>query len=101
VFIGRHRLRGEGGIEAFIRREVLPYMPDAWIVEADTRGGYEISFARHFYQPPKLRTLEEIASDIRTLEEKPKASWPKLPDRDFHEPLFPVPVLLYSAFNMV
>ena len=25
----------EGGIEAFIRREVLPYTPDAWIDEAD------------------------------------------------------------------
>jgi type I restriction enzyme M protein len=93
-------LRGEDGIEAFIRREVLPDTSDAWIVEADTRSGYEISFARHFYQPPKLRTLEEIASDIRTLKET-EGLWPKLPDRDFHEPLFPVPVLLYSAFNMV
>lgn len=59
-----------GGIEAFIRREVLPYTPDAWIVEADTKVGYEISFTRHFYQPPKLRTLEEIAADIRGLEEE-------------------------------
>lgn len=58
------------GIEAFIRREVLPYTPDAWIVEADTRIGYEISFTRHFYQPPKLRTLEEIAADIRALEQE-------------------------------
>ena len=41
-----------GGIEAFIRREVLPYTPDAWIVEADTKIGYEISFTRHFYKPP-------------------------------------------------
>ena len=42
----------EGGIEAFIRREVLPYTPDAWIVEADTKIGYEVSFTRHFYKPP-------------------------------------------------
>ena len=58
------------GIEAFIRREVLPYTPDAWIVEADTTIGYEISFTRHFYQPPKLRTLAEITADILALEKE-------------------------------
>jgi type I restriction enzyme M protein len=59
-----------GGIEVFIRREVLPYTPDAWIVEADTKIGYEISFTRHFYQPPELRTLAEISADILALEEE-------------------------------
>jgi type I restriction enzyme M protein len=60
----------EGGIAAFMRREVLPYTPDAWIVEADTRIGYEVSFTRHFYQPPQLRTLAEISADIFTLEQE-------------------------------
>ena len=60
----------EGGIEAFIRREVLPYTPDAWIVEDDTRIGYEISFTRHFYQPPQLRSLAEIRADILALEQE-------------------------------
>ena len=60
----------EGGIEAFICREVLPYTPDAWIVEADTKIGYEISFTRHFYQPPKLRTLAQISADILALEQE-------------------------------
>jgi len=60
----------EGGIEAFILREVLPYTPDAWIVEADTKIGYEVSFTRHFYQPPKLRTLAEISADILKLEQE-------------------------------
>lgn len=60
----------EGGIEAFIRREVLPYTPDAWIVEADTKIGYEVSFTRHFYQPPQLRTLAEISADILALEQE-------------------------------
>jgi type I restriction enzyme M protein len=60
----------EGGIEAFIRREVLPYTPDAWIVEADTKIGYEISFTRHFYKPPVLRTLAEISADILALEQE-------------------------------
>jgi type I restriction enzyme M protein len=61
-----------GGIEAFIRREVLPYTPDAWIVEADTKIGYEVSFTRHFYQPPKLRTLAEISEAIALLENENK-----------------------------
>jgi len=57
-----------GGIEAFIRREVLPYNPDAWVKEDATKIGYEISFTRHFYQPQPLRTLEEIRADILAIE---------------------------------
>jgi len=56
------------GIEAFIRREVLPYTPDAWIKEGATKVGYEISFTRHFYKPQPLRTLEEISADILAIE---------------------------------
>jgi type I restriction enzyme M protein len=58
----------EGGIEAFIRREVLPYTPDAWVKQDATRIGYEVSFARHFYKPQPLRTLEEISADILAIE---------------------------------
>ena len=62
----------EGGIEAFIQREVLPYAPDAWYVPESVRIGYEISFTRHFYKPTPLRPLEEIRADIIELEEKTK-----------------------------
>ena len=58
----------EGGIEAFIRREVLPYTPDAWLDESKTQIGYEISFTRHFYKPQPLRTLKEIRADILDVE---------------------------------
>ena len=57
-----------GGIEAFIRREVMPHAPDAWIDEAKTTIGYEISFTRYFYKPQPLRTLEAIRADILSLE---------------------------------
>ena len=60
----------KGGIEAFLRREVLPYTPDAWLVEADTKIGFEVSFTRHFYQPPQLRTLAQISADILALEQE-------------------------------
>ena len=58
----------EGGIEAFLRREVLPYTPDAWYVPDGVKIGYEISFTRHFYKPQALRPLEEIRADILALE---------------------------------
>ncbi|TVQ93642.1 MAG: SAM-dependent DNA methyltransferase, partial [Chromatiaceae bacterium] len=58
------------GILAFIRREVLPYTPDAWIKAEATRIGYEVSFTRHFYQPQPLRTLEEISADILAIEKE-------------------------------
>ncbi len=60
----------DGGIEAFIRREVLPYTPDAWIKEDATKIGYEVSFTRHFYKPQPLRTLEEISADILAIEKE-------------------------------
>lgn len=60
----------EGGIDAFFRREVLPYVPDAWIDEAATKIGYEISFTRYFYKPAPLRTLKEIRDDIESLQEE-------------------------------
>jgi type I restriction enzyme M protein len=60
----------EGGIEAFSRREVLPYTPDAWIDPGKTLVGYEISFTRHFYRPAPMRTLDEIKDDIYALEQE-------------------------------
>jgi type I restriction enzyme M protein len=59
-----------GGIEAFIRREVLPHAPDAWIDEAKTAIGHEISFARYFYKPQPLRSLAEIRADILAVEKE-------------------------------
>jgi type I restriction enzyme M protein len=60
----------DGGVEAFIRREVLPYTPDAWIMEDATKIGYEVSFTRHFYKPQPQRTLEEISADILAIEKE-------------------------------
>lgn len=57
-------LSEKGGIEAFIRREVLPYASDAWIDNTKTKIGYEISFTRHFYKPQALRSLDEIRADL-------------------------------------
>ena len=57
-------------IQAFFEREVLPYVPDAWIDHDKTTVGYSISFTRYFYtyQPP--RDLEEIKAEIKQLEKE-------------------------------
>jgi len=47
-------------IGAYVAREVLPHVPDAWIDEAKTRDGYDIPFNRHFYTYAPPRPLEEI-----------------------------------------
>lgn len=61
-------LKEYGGIDAFFECEVLPHAPDAWIAGEKTQIGYEISFARYFYQPVPLRSLEAIRADILKLE---------------------------------
>ena len=58
----------DGGVDAFLRREVLPYAYDAWYTPASVKTGYEINFNRHFYQPQPLRPLEDIRADILALE---------------------------------
>ena len=60
----------DGGIEAFIKREVLPHAADAWYDPESIKIGYEISFTRYFYKPQPLRTLEEIRVDILALEKE-------------------------------
>ena len=57
-----------GGIEGFLRREVLPYAPDAWYAADSVKTGYEISFTRFFYRPRPLRPLDEIRADILAAE---------------------------------
>jgi len=51
-------------VETFLRREVLPYAPDAWYDPASVKVGYEINFNQYFYTPKALRSLDEIRSDI-------------------------------------
>ena len=63
-------LQEEGGIEAFLRREVLPYAKDAWYQPDSVKTGYEISFNRYFYKPQPMRTLKEIRADILALEKE-------------------------------
>ena len=55
-------------IDAYIAREVLPHVPDAWVDYGKTKVGYEIPINRHFYVYKPLRPLGQIEADITRLE---------------------------------
>jgi type I restriction enzyme M protein len=55
-------------IDDYMRDEVLPYVPDAWVEHDRTRMGYEIPLTRHFYRYVPPRPLEEIDEEIKALE---------------------------------
>ena len=60
----------------YVKREVLPFVPDAWVDETYTdakdgevgRVGYEINFNRYFYKYVPPRPLEEIDAELKALE---------------------------------
>ena len=56
-------------IDAYIAREVLPHVPDAWVDYDKTKVGYEIPLNRHFYVYKPQRPLDQIEADITKLEE--------------------------------
>lgn len=55
-------------VDEYMKREVLPHVPDAWVDHDKTKIGYEINFNRYFYRYIPPRPLEEIEADIRTIE---------------------------------
>jgi len=55
-------------IDAYMAREVLPHVPDAWVDGSKMKVGYEIPFTRHFYVYEPPRPLAVIEGEIRDLE---------------------------------
>jgi type I restriction enzyme M protein len=55
-------------VTEYMKREVLPHVPDAWVDESKTKIGYEINFNRYFYKYVPPRPLEEIEADLRKIE---------------------------------
>jgi type I restriction enzyme M protein len=55
-------------IDDYMKREVLPHVPDAWLDESKTKVGYEIPFTRQFYVYTPPRPLTEIDAEIKNLE---------------------------------
>jgi type I restriction enzyme M protein len=55
-------------VVSYVGREVLPYMPEAWVDDSKTKIGYEIPFTQHFYEYVPHRALPVIDAEIRQLE---------------------------------
>ncbi|MDQ3303716.1 MAG: type I restriction-modification system subunit M [Actinomycetota bacterium] len=55
-------------IRDYMEKEVLPYVPDAWVDYDKTKIGYEVPLTRHFYVYKPPRPLEEIDAEIKALE---------------------------------
>lgn len=55
-------------IDAYFKREVLPYNPDAWIDKKKTKVGYEIPFTRTFYEYKQIEPADVIAKRIEAHE---------------------------------
>ena len=56
-------------IEEYLKAEVLPYNPDAWIDKSKTKVGYEIPFTRTFYVYKELEKADDIAKRIEAHEQ--------------------------------
>jgi type I restriction enzyme M protein len=52
----------------FMREEVLPYVPDAWVDMDKTKVGYEIAVTRYFYQYKPPRPLADIDAEVKALQ---------------------------------
>lgn len=57
-------------IDDFFETEVLPFVPDAWYNPKETKIGYEVNFAKYFYQYQAPRTLAAITNDILAIEQE-------------------------------
>ena len=57
-------------IGEYFAREVLPFIPDAWMDRDKDKIGYEINFNRHFYRYTPPRSLAEIDADLKRAEEE-------------------------------
>jgi type I restriction enzyme M protein len=57
-------------IDDFFETEVLPFVPLAWYNPKETKVGYEVNFAKYFYQYQAPRKLTEIIKDILAIEQE-------------------------------
>lgn len=67
---GQHYSTLDAEAERHLHAEIHPYVPDAWLDYSKTKVGYEIPFTRQFYVYEPPRPVEEIAAEIKELEEQ-------------------------------
>lgn len=55
-------------IDEYLREEIKPYEPDAWIDKKKTKIGYEIPMIRYFYNFPKFKGHDELFEELKNIE---------------------------------
>ncbi len=57
-------------VAAYMAREVIPHVPDAWMDESKAKVGYEIGINRYFYTYIAPRPLAEIEGELKQIEQE-------------------------------
>lgn len=65
-------------LDEYLRTEIHPFIPDAWIDKKKTKTGYEIPMIRYFYEFPVFPTQDSLIDDISQLESAIQDSMKKL-----------------------
>lgn len=69
-------------IDDYFAREVLPFVPDAWMDRSNDKIGVEFPFTKLFYVYKPLRSNEEIFADLKALEAEADADFAELMKED-------------------
>ena len=57
-------------VDEYMKREVLPHVPDAWVDQSKTKVGYEININRYFYKYTPPRPLDDIEAHLKKIEKE-------------------------------
>ena len=55
-------------LDTYLKEEIHPFEPDAWINKKKTKVGYEIPMIRYFYDFPEFKGHDELFDEIKDLE---------------------------------
>jgi type I restriction enzyme M protein len=55
-------------VEVYMKREIIPYTPDAWVDHSKTKKGYEIPFTRLFYKYSDKVISASASKKLKTME---------------------------------
>jgi len=55
-------------LDEYLKNDIHPFEPDAWIDKKKTKVGYEIPMIRYFYDFPEFKGHDELFSEIRNIE---------------------------------
>lgn len=52
----------------YLKENILPYAPNAWIDTTKNKTGYEFSFGKYFYKPEQYQSSSEILEEISRID---------------------------------